>query len=275
MSISPFVCSIHTHATLCDGKDTMEAMAAAAYAAGVQYYGVSCHSHTPIQQDEGFVLPQDMTVYCAMAARLREQYAGKMEILLGLEWDSCSDISTAGFDYWIGSVHYLHLENGAYYAIDLDEETFAACRDGAFGGDALAMVRAYFEQVVQMAAKHPTILGHIDLITKFNTENRFFDEDSKEYQMVALKALRAVDPTTTVLEINTGGMARGYRTVPYPALFLLKEWCDMGGHIILTSDAHTADGILYGYDQSVVLAKEAGFSESVILTRRGFIECSL
>ena len=35
--MTPFACSIHTHATCCDGKNTLAEMAAAAYAAGVQY----------------------------------------------------------------------------------------------------------------------------------------------------------------------------------------------------------------------------------------------
>ena len=41
-------------------------------------------------------------------------------------------------------------------------------------------------------------------------------------------------------------MARGYRDAPYPALFLLREWRSMGGQIILTSDSHSTDTLLYG-----------------------------
>ena len=29
MSLTPYLCSVHTHATLCDGKSTLEEMAAA------------------------------------------------------------------------------------------------------------------------------------------------------------------------------------------------------------------------------------------------------
>ncbi len=273
--LKPFVCSVHTHATFCDGKDTLEDMAAAAYAAGVRYYGVSCHSHTPIALDEGFVLPKDMAVYQKAVEQLQKQYIGKMEVLVGLEWDSCADVNVDGFDYWIGSVHYIHADNGKYYAIDWNEEVFATCRDEAFHGDALAMVKAYFQEVSKVAAMQPTILGHMDLITKFNTKNKFFDENSLQYKLAALQALQSVNPTTTILEINTGAMARGYRDVPYPALFLLKKWYELGGRIILTSDAHTADGILYGYEKAVGVAKQAGFTTSVILTKKGFIECRL
>ena len=102
--MTPKLCSVHNHATLCDGRDTPEAMAAAAFAQGIRYFGLSCHSHTPIPDDEGAVLPADMAAYRDTVLRLRKTYAGRMEVLLGLEWDSQSDVSSSGFDYWIGSV---------------------------------------------------------------------------------------------------------------------------------------------------------------------------
>lgn len=275
MSLTPFACSVHTHSTLCDGKGTPEEMAAAAYAVGVQYFGVSCHSHTPIPMDEGAVLPADMTAYRAAALRLREEYAGRMEVLLGIEWDSQSDIKPEGFDYWIGSVHYQRGSNGKYYAADWGEAQFAACRDELFGGDALAVAEGYFAEVARVAAMKPTILGHIDLIVKLNAGNKFFDEDAPRYQRAALDALHAADPRATLLEINTGGMARGYRTTPYPALFLLKEWRSMGGKIILTADAHSTDTVVYGYAQAMDLARTAGFDRSVLLTVNGPVEASL
>lgn len=274
-NLTPFLCSIHTHTAFCDGKNTMEEMAEAAYKAGVRYYGVSGHSHTPVPQDKDFVLPYDMTDYRKKAMELREQYLGKMEVLLGLEWDICSDAVHDGFDYWIGSVHYLQPENDRYYPVDLSEDTFEKCEDEGFNGNIKDMVQMYFKQVSRMAALNPPVLGHMDLITKFNERNRFFDENAEWYRETALQALHTVSPLKTVLEINTGAMARGYRKTPYPALFLLKEWHDMGGRIIVTADAHTAEGIVYGYNQAVSLAKEAGFKQAVVLTGKGFVECSL
>ncbi len=60
------------------------------------------------------------------------------------------------------------------------------------------------------------------------------------YRAAALEALHAADPDATLLEINTGGVARGYRAAPYPALFLLREWRSMGGRSS-SSDAHSKD----------------------------------
>ena len=275
MSLTPAVCSVHTHADFCDGKNTLAEMAAAAYDAGVRYYGVSCHSHTPSPADEGAVLPRDMSAYRRAVLELRAEYAGRMEVLLGLEWDSQSDIAPEGFDYWIGSVHYQKGGNGRFYAADWGEEHFTACRDELFDGDALAVAEGYFREVCRVAAKKPPILGHIDLITKLNGGSRFFDETAPRYKQAALEALHAADPAATLLEINTGGVSRGYRTEPYPALFLLEEWRRMGGRIILTSDAHSVDTVVYGYGQSAALAKAAGFDRCVLLTAGGFADCPL
>ena len=269
------LCSVHTHTTLCDGKDIPEAMAAAACALGIRHLGFSCHSHTPIPQDEGAVLPADMAAYRETVLRLREEYAGRMEILLGLEWDSQADVSPEGFDYWIGSVHYQKGSNGRFYAADWSAEQFALCREELFAGDPLAVTEGYFAEVARVAALRPTILGHLDLIAKFNAGNALFDEDAPRYRTAALEALHAADPAATLLEFHTGGMARGYRSIPYPALFLLKEWRSMGGRVIITADAHTASGLLYAYDQAADLARAAGFSSAAALTQGGVAEYSL
>ena len=268
-------CSVHNHADFCDGRDPLEAMAAAASAQNIQYFGISCHAHTPIPSDAGAVLPRDMTAYRAAIAAVREQYAGRMEVLSGIEWDSWSDVTPEGFDYWIGSVHYQRSAEGVYYAADWSAEQFAACRDEMFGGDALAVTEGYFRAVGQVAERRPTILGHIDLITKLNAGSRFFDEESPRYRAAALEALHRTDPDKTLLEINTGGVSRGYRTAPYPALFLLREWREMGGNIILTADAHRKEHLLFGYEQASEIARTAGFAETAILTAAGVELCPL
>ena len=70
------------------------------------------------RQDQGFVLPCDMTEYRKKVMKLREAYSGKMEVLYRA-WSGniCSDAVRDGFDYWIGSVHYLQPEKDRYYPV--------------------------------------------------------------------------------------------------------------------------------------------------------------
>ena len=273
--MTPGACSVHTHSVLCDGKNTLPEMAAAAFAAGVRYFGVSGHSHTPIPWDEGNTLPSDPAEYRAQALRLRAEYEGRMEVLLGIEQDSCSLQPVPSWaDYWIGSVHNLRV-GGAYACVDWDAEKLeTGCRE-LFGGDYLAMAEGYYADVAAMAARRPTILGHVDLICKLNAGNRFFDEEDPRYQDSAREALHAADPRETLLEINTGGVSRGYRADPYPAFFLLREWRAMGGEIILTSDSHSTDTIVFGYDRAAELARAAGFTRAAVLTCSGRAAVSL
>ena len=152
MSLSPCACSVHTHCTFCDGKDTPQAMAEAAFQAGVRYFGLSSHSHTPLPEDEGTTLPKDMAAYRETVLRLRAEYEGRMEILLGIELDNLSDVSPAGFDYWIGSAHHLRAPGGPH-TVDWDEAHLTACLEEAFHGDGLAMAEAYYQEVRRMAAR--------------------------------------------------------------------------------------------------------------------------
>ena len=277
MSLTPTLCSVHTHSCLCDGKGTLAEMAEAAYQAGVRYFGASGHSHTEIPHDAGNVLPADPADYRRQVLALRAEYEGRMEVLLGIEQDSCSAQSVPDWaDYWIGSVHNLYdPRTGKYHGVDWSAERLSACRDQMFGGDALAMAEGYYAAVAAMADRRPTILGHIDLIVKLNRGNAFFDEDAPRCRRAALEALHHADPDATLLEINTGAVSRGYRDEPYPALFLLREWRAMGGHVILTADAHSPETVVFGYRQAAELAKAAGYRESVLLTRRGWEPCPL
>ena len=116
------------------------------------------------------------------------------------------------------------------------------------------------------------MIGHFDLITKFNEAERFFDPQDPRYRQAALTALEALAPGGKLLEINTGAMARGYRQTPYPAAFLLRAWRELGGRILISSDCHHRDYLTYGFPQAVELAKSCGFRSSWLLQADGWIE---
>ena len=189
---TPASCSIHTHSIHCDGKDTLADMAQAAYEAGVKYFGFSGHSHTLLPWDEGGVLPADTSAYQEETQRLRRFYDGRMEVLIGVEQDSCS-------------LQPVQDEaSGKSGCIDWSPEVFRKSLRELAGGDALLLAERYYRDVAAIAARKPTILGHADLIVKFNRGGRFFDEEAPRYRSAALEALHAANPEKTLLEINTG-----------------------------------------------------------------------
>lgn len=99
-NLTPFLCSIHTHTAFCDGKNTMEEMAEAAYKAGVRYYGVSGHSHTPVPQDKDFVLPYDMTDTEKRQWSLENSILGKWKCFL--DWSGTFVLMRYVMDLIIG-----------------------------------------------------------------------------------------------------------------------------------------------------------------------------
>ena len=78
-----------------------------------------------------------------------------------------------------------------------------------------------------------------------------------------------------LFEINSGAISRGCRTTPYPLPWILKEIHDRGGRIVLSSDAHATNTMLFQFDQSIELAKSVGFKTTWVLTRDGFQEMPL
>ena len=60
------------------------------------------------------------------------------------------------------------------------------------------------------------IIGHFDLVTKFNADGSLFDTNDPRYISAWKNAADKLIATPAVFEVNTGGMARGYTKTPYP-----------------------------------------------------------
>lgn len=262
--------SVHCHSTMCDGKNTLQDMASAACAQGLTTLGFTGHSYT--QRDREYCMSPSRTAqYKATIAKLKTEYKGKVDILCGIEWDILSEDKRTGYDYWIGSAHHLYGKNtGKYYEIDFRPQDLWDCINDDFDADPLAAVEAYFAEVEKVAALKPDILAHIDLIKKLNANGEFFDEESPRYKAAALKALQAAKANDCLLEVNTGGVYRGYRKDFYPGSWLLGEWQKMGGKVIITSDSHDINSLTYGFDEAAAAIKAAGFTGVQVLTGNGF-----
>ena len=97
---------LHTHSTYSDGKASPEEVILAAIQKGLSEIGLSDHSYTFF--DESYCMKKDrIASYKAELAALKKKYAGQISVLCGVEQDAYSLESTAGFDYAIGSAHYL------------------------------------------------------------------------------------------------------------------------------------------------------------------------
>lgn len=260
----------HTHTNYCDGKATPEEMVQAAIAKGFTCLGFSGHSYTAF--DESYAMsPGATTRYIREIRSLQEKYKGTIDILLGTEWDYFGEIDREEYDFVIGSVHYIKSPlTDVYYTVDYQAEELERCLDEGFHGNVMAMLSAYYDSVAEMAAGgQPTILGHFDLIRKLNKGSRFFDEESPAYLHIATSAVERAVKAGAVIEVNTGGMYRGYRSTPYPAEPLLRKICSLEGRVTISSDAHDPEGLDYMFAQTEKMLKKLGFRQVQVLTAKG------
>lgn len=260
--------SLHTHTCYCDGKDKPEEMILEAIRQGFDTIGFSGHSPMYFAPSIGMSV-EGMEQYKKEICELREKYREQIRVLCGLEFEMYSDCQTDGFDYVIGSCHYLKIGD-EIVGIDRDAQTVSNVINKYFQGDGIKYARAYYEELSHLHEYgNFDIVGHFDLLTKHCEKCNFFDTDSKEYRKAALESLHEVARHFQVFEVNTGAIARGYRTTPYPAPFILKEMRALNCSVVLTSDCHDKRFLSSGYKRSLELIRACGYQEILVMKEEG------
>ncbi len=238
---------LHTHTVFCDGKDTPREMVIAAIELGMKCIGICTHGYTDF--DRSYCIKKERVAeFQAEVKSLAEEYKHKIQVLCGVEQDIFSSSPTTGFDYVIGSCHYL--KNGDIYTpID---ETLECLKDAAqrfYGGDMYELCSDYYKNVSLWAEKRCDIIGHLDLVTKFNEGSVMFDENDDRYLKSAKACIDKLLPLGVPFEINTGAVSRGYRSEPYPSKNLMEYIKSKGGKLIFSSDAHSKESLCFGFDK--------------------------
>lgn len=238
---------LHVHTTYSDGANSPEEMILAAIDAGLETIGFSDHSYTAF--DESYCIKKDrLEQYRSEIRSLGEQYQDQIRVLCGIEQDYFSAEPAVGFDYIIGSVHYLKCGE-TYVPVDESVQTLRDAAEMFFGGDFYAMTEQYFQSVGDVVRKTgASIIGHFDLITKFLERTPLFDDQHPRYRAAWQAAVDALLPFDVPFEINYGAISRGYRTTPYPSPEIRRYIYEHGGRFILSSDSHQTDTIAFGFD---------------------------
>ena len=280
--------NLHTHTTYCDGADTPEAIVQEAIARGFESIGFSGHAHTAF--DESYCMSRkEITAYRNEILSLKEKYSDQLRIYAGIEQDYFADPISYPWDYIIGSVHYV-LADGEFIPVDATTDILMDGVEKHFDGDIYSFLAAYFKMVTKVVQiTGCDIIGHFDLFNKFNEDGSLFDQNHPDYIVMWTRALDTIFSGSDVgplwggtqrtgaslagapiFEINTGAISRGFRSMPYPSPDILRGICARGGRIMITADAHSTDALDTGFDLAADLAREAGFTETTVLTPDGF-----
>lgn len=255
--------NLHTHTCFSDGKADMEAFVRAAVERDMVSIGFSDHSYTPC--DLTYCMTKDRYGdYLRTLERIKKE--APLPVYAGLELDADSQDDLSPYDYIIASVHYIKV-GCRCWPVDHEPWMQLDCIREGFGGDPIAMLRGYFEILGDHVSRvKPAFIGHFDLPAKFSA----LPEETEPYRETAKAALRDLLRVCPYLEVNTGAMARGLRSVPYPAPWLLDTVREQGGKVVLSSDAHRPEHLTFWFDEAVELLKAHGIRQVHFWNGAGF-----
>ena len=161
--------NLHTHSTYCDGKDSIEGMIQKAIGLGFDSVGFSGHSYM-FYSNYVQMTPEKTEQYKAEIALLKEKYRDKIDIFCGLEYDMYSAIDQSGYDYLIGSVHYLKIGD-EYVGFDRSSGEVKSIIDTYFSGDGMKYAKTYYQALAELPSYgNFDIVGHFDIICKHSEQ---------------------------------------------------------------------------------------------------------
>ncbi len=246
-----------------------------AWRAGFSHYGLSEHCPRKRAEDlfedeadlgvEGLVRLFDE--YRAEALRLKDQYADRLEVLVGFETERLPPTDWAPTmkalrdrfrpDFIIGSVH--HVDG---HCIDYSKERSEAVFQKL--GGRVAVEQTYFDHLAEMVEElRPEVVGHLDLIRKFDGDSAGFAPEVWPHIDRALESLEAAG---SVLDVNAGAYRRGLSPV-YPLPEILQRGREMGIGATLGDDSHGAHDVGVGLDACMQALDEAGYRQVTYFAR--------
>lgn len=260
----------HTHSRWCDGQGEIAEVIEAAIGAGLAQVGIS--SHAPVPFAATYALPlANLPRYRSEVLRLREVYRGRIDVLLGLELDALpellafnrTEVLPLGFEYGVGSVHFLNVDDdGQPWPLDASDERFAGLLRERYGGDIRRLVEDHYALIAGLAT-YPgvDIVGHLDRgVCLWNDGARYYDEAASWYRAAVDDALRALAAGDRIVELSTGGWRRGLAE-PFPSAWIARRCRELGIRMTINSDSHHPSQIAYDYDRALALLRASGFRE--------------
>jgi histidinol-phosphatase (PHP family) len=258
-------------------KDSLAAVVESAVAQGFTHYGLSEHAPRfraeDVFPDETDLGPDGLQAafrhYAVEAIRLRDAYRERISLLVGFETERLPPADwarrmrairdSAAFDFVVGSVHDI---DGM--VVDVTPERTAAIAETLGGREAMQI--RYFRALAELVATlKPEIVGHIDLIRKFDTPVQDFAPSvTREIEHV----LEAAREAGSVLDVNCGAYRRGYGPV-YPLPSILSKARAMGLRVTLGDDSHGVATVGVGLDACLAAIAKAGYASISYLERDG------
>ena len=256
---APLLYESHCHTPLCKHATGLPSeYAAVAEQRGLKGIIVTCHCPLPDNLGiEHRMAPEQFEAYIAMVARAREEYAGRVDVRLGLESDFMP-----GLERWVEKLHErvpLHHVLGSVHM----QVTHYKAR--FFTGDAFAYQQIYFEHLAQAAETGLfDTLAHPDLVKNEAPDEWNFARIEPHIE----RALDRIAATGVAMELNTSGMNKALPEMnPGPRMLALMH--ERGIPVVLGADAHRPSRVADRYVEALQQLEGIGYrSVSLFLDRR-------
>lgn len=244
-------CDFHTHTAFSDDCDARtEDLLEGALARGIKTLAITDH-YDPGYPDPEFPFIIDFDGYHKMLPEMQKKYAGKMEILAGLEVgimegqfdEARKAVNSYPYDIIIGSFHCHRGDD--LYTYDFTDV------------DGPAMLEDFYTYMYECLSK----FNDYDIVGHFSILDRYIGKlyDYSPFEDVIDEVLKLIINRGKGLEINTSSFKYGTGTW-LPRESILKRYHELGGEILtFGSDAHDPKYYQYHFNDAVTLAKEIGF----------------
>lgn len=207
----------------------------------------------------------DVDAYFVEMQKLQEEYAGKLNIRIGIELglrtylkDYYEELTKKyPFDFVIGSVHNVpykkDAEGNILYTDPAAEKLFTDRTDK----EAYRLMMETTLENVRTSDCFQT-LGHLDYVVRYG-KSREKEYSYTDYADIIDEILKLLIEKEKGLEVNSSGLKYGL-PFAHPHPDVLKRYRELGGEIItIGADAHKPEHIAYDFAKAEEILKSCGF----------------
>lgn len=207
----------------------------------------------------------DVDAYFVEMQKLQEEYAGKLNIRIGMELglrtylkDYYEELTKKyPFDFVIGSVHNVPYKKDAegkiLYTDPAAEKLFTDRTDK----EAYRLMMETTLENVRTSDCFQT-LGHLDYVVRYG-KSREKEYSYTDYADIIDEILKLLIEKEKGLEVNSAGLKYGL-PFAHPHPDVLKRYRELGGEIItIGADAHKPEHIAYDFAKAEEILKSCGF----------------
>ena len=207
----------------------------------------------------------DVDAYFVEMQKLQEEYAGKLNIRIGIELGLRTylkdyyEVLTKKypFDFVIGSVHNVpykkDAEGNILYTDPAAEKLFTDRTDK----EAYRLMMETTLENVRTSDCFQT-LGHLDYVVRYG-KSREKEYSYTDYADIIDEILKLLIEKEKGLEVNSAGLKYGL-PFAHPHPDVLKRYRELGGEIItIGADAHKPEHIAYDFAKAEEILKSCGF----------------